>query len=276
MSDCIWTGSETPRAVRGRHVEDCETDDCRGCQRCTEPHCGTCGRTHVDQQTCASCCAATRDDLRAVRTLTGQLRHHAIVGGSDGHLEAARAIPGGEAMVLMGPGGESGDALPSDPMPSLLLLATWEDAWRHELGQPAAAHLADMPTAYGYLSDWLDVAAQKHPAFDEFASDLRRQVARLEAVLHDGIKDDPAGIECFECGGGLVRKMTDHGMDDRWTCRRCRRRYTDPEYHLAIRAMLEEIREAERADVQRDRGGAGDHGIGGTRHRAAQADPVSG
>lgn len=42
----------------------------------------------------------------------------------------------------------------------------------------------------------------------------------------------PALEPCGECSQG--------GHDDRWTCKRCRRQYTDPEYHLAVRAAIEQ------------------------------------
>lgn len=163
---------------------------------------------------------------------------------------------GGEAMAMLGPGspGESRTCLAergldaahvdderwAEQGPPLLVLATWEDDWRIQFGHGGGLR-ATVDRAADYLARNLTRAGSEHPAFDEFAADLRRLRARLEAVIHDQPQGDLAGIPCFDCGGDLERKLTDRGLEDHWTCRRCRRRYTDPEYHLAVRAKIEGV-----------------------------------
>ena len=80
--------------------------------------------------------------------------------------------------------------------------------------------------------------------FEDFARDVRRCRSHLENVLHDENQGDRANVGCFDCGGDLERRLTAGGFEDHWTCRRCRRRYTYAEYNFALRAALEQDREA--------------------------------
>jgi len=238
------------RALPGRHADDCP-GDCSGCQPCTARHCVVCVRGHCDDttpQTCAECVGLIRDHLAAIvdleeRRIIGIHLGHAY---GDGRLNAGPV--GGDAMVMGAdgrylPAGRRGpDEMASDPPLPLLTLATWEDDWRIELGHGGGPR-ATVWRCVDYLSGHLTMMAQRHLAFDEFAADLARVRGRLEAVLRDGDREDHADVSCFECGGRLVRRVGPRGADDHWTCGRCRRRYTDPEYHLAVRAKLEAIRE---------------------------------
>ena len=99
------------------------------------------------------------------------------------------------------------DEWPSDPLPVLPALASWEDFWRQDFGDPVGPP-ATLAGTIGYLMGNLDtghVAAQRHHAFDEFAAEVR---SLLSAVRHTaGLADDPlpAKAQCFECAGDLVR-----------------------------------------------------------------------
>ncbi len=228
---------------------------------CPQRHCCVCSRGHCDDttpQTCAECVGVVRENLTAIVDMHDRLEDEAVHTHADGRLNTGPL--GGDAMVMLSPGSDArarvwarergddvshaGDEVWSDPVPPLLLLATHEDDWRQILGhQPGPT--ATVWRCVDYLGTHLTLMAQKHPAFDEFARDLAQLRGRLEAVLHDGNREDQADVSCFECAGSLVRRITDRGADDHWTCRRCRRRYTDPEYHLAVRAKLEAIREQE-------------------------------
>lgn len=242
-----------------------------GDEPCPHRHCCVCWRGHCDDtnpQTCPECVGLVREDLTAVVDLHDRLEDQAVHTHSDGRLNTGPL--GGDAMVMLGPysdGGadqlarHSGDDrlgypawlgyavestlnLPNDPVPPLLVLATWEDDWRIELGHGGGPR-ATLWRCADYLGTHLTMMAQRHLAFDEFAADVARLRGRMEAVLHDGDREDQADVSCFECGGRLVRKVTNRGADDCWTCGKCRRRYTDPEYHLAVRAKLEAIRDQE-------------------------------
>lgn len=241
------------RAQRDRHHDTCADDTCPGCQPCPHGHCVVCGTNHTDDttpQTCAACVGHTRDDLAAIVDMHERLEPAAIDARSDGRRNAAPM--GGDAMVMLADGRylpagrRSHDEQINDPEPPLLVLATWEDDWRIELGHGGGPR-ATVWSCADYLSTHLTLMAQRHLAFDEFAAHIGKVRARMELVLSEGVREDHADVGCFECGGRLVRRVTQRGADDHWTCGRCRRRYTDPEYHLAVRAKLEAIRDNRKA-----------------------------
>lgn len=277
MSSCIWRGQNNPRALRGRHDEDGCKDQygdpdphCKGCQACTDAHCIVCGIEHVDQLTCPTCVASVRDGLIQIRNLFHQLPEQAISGGDDGRLEAARPIPGGEAMVLMAPGsdarargwaGERGDdtshkadEIDGDSYPPSIMLVTWEDDWRKIKSQPTK-QAATVYSCWNYLDENLHWAARHHEAFDAFAEEVRQQVARLEDVLHAGDRPE-ATVGCLYCRGKLERVFsTKTGFSDDYKCgnphcgRTCRR----PQYLSAVKAAwiaLAEVLPAEYAAIR--------------------------
>lgn len=232
-----------PHGQRYKGPRHPETHD--ECEPCSATHCQVCRSRHLDgdAQTCPQCVGVIRADLRAIAALTVYLPQQAAYGGSHGHLEAAKPIPGGDATVLMAWGGtgttSSPDESPADPIPPLLLLSQWEDDFRAQHRHPGGPR-ATMPSVTGYLHKHLTWAAQHHPAIADFATDLARCRARLENVLRHGDRDDTAAAPCFDCAGRLVRKTTPTGRADHYTCRRCRRDYTVAEYWLALRVALED------------------------------------
>lgn len=211
---------------------------------CTQRHCcvGRCWN-HCDDanpQTCPECVGLVRDHIGEIIRLSEQLPVQAVDGGTEGHLLAGAPIPGGEAMVLLGPGSLGAQASDhehesyADPVPPLLLLATWEDDFRHELGHPAGPR-ATIWRCADYLGEHLTMLAQRHPAFDEFAADLARCRTRLEDVLGEGERDEK-GAPCMDCQTLLVRRSHPrHGLLDEWACPRCRATYTAAEYWNAVR-----------------------------------------
>lgn len=252
MSDCYWRGIELPRGLKDRHTEECEDSDCRGCQTCFLHHCVVCGITHVAEQTCPACIGTIRSNLIEVRNLFAQLPAQALYGGSDGRLEAARPIPGGEAMALIGPSSngravawarERGDDVShllderhGEIAPPELMLVTWEDDWRSLRGQ-AVEDLVSIHTAADYLDTHLHWAAQNHDAFDAFASDISAQVARLEDVLHAGERDELTA-PCLYCRGRIERVYhRKTGFSDNYQCLgKCGRNYSREQYLNAVRA----------------------------------------
>lgn len=251
MSACRYA-PDRGRVLTGHHNPDCADDTCRGCQPCEDDHCQVCTKEHA-AVVCDTCLGAIRDDLRTIVELHGQLpaeaAHH-----------ASATIPGGAATVALGPWSPGHADVYDDPETwglnldndwhPLLTLATWEDVWRDWYGT-ATDLRATIDRAADYLRDHLTDMARQTPRVDadaeeewppdlpQMAADLRQLRGRLEGVLRAGDRDDRAGVACFDCGGQLVRRMTPAGLADRWTCRRCRREYTDPEYRLAVRAKIE-------------------------------------
>ena len=235
-------------------------------QPCERPHCvvGRCWN-HLDDthpQTCPECVGLVRDHLAEIVRLTELLPIQAMQGGNDGHPLAGAAIPGGDATVLLAPGSDARarvwarergdqreaeglrrgydgdythqhDESDADPVPPLLVLATHEDDWRHELGHQAGPR-ATMWRCADYLGQHLTMMAQRHPAFDEFAADLARMRARLEDVLGEGERDE-RGAPCMKCGTIQVRRCHPrHGLLDEWACPRCRTTSTAAEYWKSV------------------------------------------
>lgn len=237
---------DQPRAIVGRHHDDCPGDDCRGCQPCTETHCLCCGKNHA-HAACPACIGHARGDLAAIVTMCGfPLVAEALNRGVNAEatmLLSPTADPQAwrwrATSALMGrvPAAYLEDC--RDERHPTWVLGSWEQLWRDHLDQPTDLRLT-IDRAADYLGRHLtDMGEVLDPPFDEFAKDIHGCRAHLESVLSEGDRDDPAGVGCFDCGGQLVRRMTDTGLDDKWTCRKCERRFTDPEYHLAVRAAIE-------------------------------------
>ena len=257
MSACKYAGRGEPRILVGRHGEECpETsggsdltaEECSGCLPCTLRHCPCCERVHADGA-CPECIAATRDDLLQIAVLCGELPEEAQQRGA--HSEAA---------MLWGWGGLSADpeAMRNRAMSAIMgripawylednpddnnpdnVLNGWERIYRDHFEHYTGLK-ATMSRVVDYLERHLhEFAETEDVPFEDFARDLRSCRAHLQAVMHDQAQGDRANVGCFDCGGDLERRLTEAGFEDHWTCRRCRRRYTDPEYHFALRAQLE-------------------------------------
>lgn len=229
---CLYDRNRGHRIIRGQHDTGCPNiRDCDGCTPCLEPHCSVCGRRHLSNThplNCARCIGRIRGDLTAIVDDCRLLRDQAAHGGSDGRLWAAAPIPGGDAMVLIGPnaGYEAwanratsamfgrvddrylDDHRDGDPVPPLLMLARWEDEWRTALDQEPGPR-ASISRCVAYLDTHLTRMGQTAvPDFVEFARDIAGLRTQLEAVLHDERVPD-LGVDCFECGKRLVRRHRD-------------------------------------------------------------------
>lgn len=200
-----------------------------------------------EPQTCPACVGAVRVDLADLVEAYTLLEPDGLIGltlRGDGTMQrhAHRyELDGGIR-----------DEWSSDPLPVIAALASWEDFWRADYGDPTAGE-ATLTGVVGYLTGNLDTghrAAQTHPAFDEFAANVRqlRSAVRFAA----GLSDVPveAEAECFDCGGQLLRTfrppvapvqrrrkgLPAEGLTDEWTCGWCREVYDQARYFLALRA----------------------------------------
>lgn len=239
MSECIWRGTQQPRAVRNRHTDECTDDYCKGCQPCKERHCLACGINHSLDQLCPSCLNAVRGDLNAVLSMssTRNLRAEAVhASNEDGNLVAGSPIPGGEAMVLLGPWSDGSartlarydaantkdlenDERRGDRMTTQSMLASWAQDWTESGAK-------DLHPAFDDDVTW---AAKHHPAFDDFAREIRQHRAYLEALLHEGEQHD-TGAPCEICGKDLERLWEINAKDDHWWCGRCKKSFDPGEY----------------------------------------------
>lgn len=251
---CRHVSTTQPRLRNDRHLRDCNTSGCPGCEPCepTYGHC-RCGRhlTEHEPRTCARCVGHTRDDLTQIETacadLPGEATHRgvnseaAMLAGPSAD-PAAWGRRASRAMLGRIPADYLEDC--RDELHPLWVLGTWEMCWRRELGHHTEEPLT-IDAALDYLRLQLTYMAQRdEPDFDQFATEIRQCRSHLQAVLHDQNRGDLAGVGCFDCGGDLERRLTTSGLEDVWTCQRCRRRYTPAEYNFALRARLEERRES--------------------------------
>lgn len=219
---CQWNGTDQPRTVVGRHVDDC-LGDCRGCQPCHEPHCIVCRRAH-SIGTCAECMAETRANLREIGRMCAALPEEVEHRGIDGEammLLGPTADPETwghvEASVLAGRLGPDWLEHADGELHPLFVLGGWEMIWRDALDQPDNERLR-LPEAVDYLDRTMAImGGHEHVPFDDFARDLRACVGRLEAVLHDGEQVEK-GAPCPECKKPLTMRWGKQAKDDRWLC----------------------------------------------------------
>jgi hypothetical protein len=253
MSHCYYVGREQPRMIVGRHDDDCPREDCRGCQPCLEPKCRVCGITHANG-TCAECLAETRDNLRSIGrmcdALPAEVEHRGVNGEAmmllgpaadpeaRGHLEASvmagRLTPdaieishlkGCKDSRCMGCAGE---------LHPLYVLGSWDSVWREALDHDEPLGRVELAATVDYLDRTMSYMADfPHVPFEDFARDLRRCVAHLEAVLHDGEQVD-RGAPCMTCHAPLERAWGDDESGDGWKCPRCRERSTEAQYRFAV------------------------------------------
>lgn len=135
------------------------------------------------------------------------------------------------------------DADNRDEPHALWVLGTWDMLITEHYGHERTQRVT-VESAAAYLTANLsDLAQDPDFAFEELASEVKQCRAHMESVLHDQARGDVANIGCFDCGDRLERRLGEHGFEDHWTCRGCRRRYTYAEYNFALRASLESAQE---------------------------------
>lgn len=216
-----------PRFVIGEHDDDCAGQDCSGCLPCRAAHCVVCARSHATAATpvtCTECVSKIREDLDRVADLAPRLRDEAVSGARDGRLAAAAPIPGGAAMVLIGPGVPVDDVhmsreypeihLPRDVQNPSTVLRGWAARWAEWFGH---ARPLGVTASADYLDTHLTTITQATsggtragdpPSVSGFSYDISRLRVAVERVLHD--EDAPErGVECFDCGEQLVRRFAD-------------------------------------------------------------------
>lgn len=236
---CRWNGTESPRVIPGRHDDLCAEETCRGCQPCPDAHCRVCHRAH-SFGTCAECMAETRSNLREIGRMCDSLPEEVENRGIDG-----------EAMMLLGPSADpeawghveaslaAGRLSPEwvevadHELHPAFVLHTWRMMWVDALEQEDAngRQLAD---SLDYLDRTMAImGGHEHLPFEDFAKDLRRCVAHLERVLHDGEQVD-RGAPCMACGATLERTWGKDAEHDGWMCPRCRQTSTEDQYRFAV------------------------------------------
>lgn len=229
---CRYAGRIQPRTLDARHLEECTSDECRGCLPCPMDHCRVCGIAHAEQ-TCAACVGSVRDDLAEIVRLYASLPEEVEVKGVDhealsllgpvadpearGHLRASVAagrLPAdAEGFV---PRDKAGNELP-DPSP-LWTLGTWAMMYRDAFEHTEPSDVATVAGEARYLDAHLTEAGNEPwVPFEQFAQDVRACVAHMERVLHDGEQIE-RGAPCPTCAKPLQRRYGGSAKDDRWVC----------------------------------------------------------
>lgn len=254
---CEWrAGEEEPRVDLVAHAQEAGHWLCVVCALSLRPD---------EPLTCARCLARVREHLSEIvekyallpGVMVGGLYGEPGAPKGEGQVSTERPLPGGDTLALLsgGSAGKSGafgyvlpngerdyshaaDELPGDPQSVAWELARWEDDWRLMRGEPAATKAATVSSAAGYLEVRSLWASNTHPAFDEFAADLRKLRGRLRATV--GIREQhDYGAPCFEpgCGERLERQWTGVASEegDVWACPKCGEQYTYRRYWQEVR-----------------------------------------
>lgn len=227
------TRSNDKRVIPDQHLDTCQGAGpawhpplkwrtCRGCEPCPRRHCILDRQRHLEAdelQTCPECLGKVRRDLVAIVDMltaaSDLLDGWPAVSPSspkDGGGGNERPMPGGDLLVILAHGSwalanpnRALDERPGDPEPIAYELSRYEDDWRREQGQPTATDgTRHLSRTVSYLDQNMGWAAQHHPAFEEFAGELRDYRATLESQLRDGDRPE-RGVACFECGTTLIR-----------------------------------------------------------------------
>lgn len=169
--------------------------------------------------------AETRETLREVARLCDALPDEVEHRGVEG-----------EAMMLLGPAADperrghleasvAAGRVPEDYLEAadhelhpLFVLGSWDGLWREHLEHDEPTTRLTVSSAVDYLDRQLTyMAGEPLIPFEDFARDLRKCRAHLEAVLHDGAQVE-RGAPCPECNKPLTFTWAERVADDRWVC----------------------------------------------------------
>lgn len=153
------------------------------------------------------------------------------------------------------------DQLPTDPQAVSQQLGAWVLDWQDTRDEPQPiGHTPSQIVSYAarYLQVHARWAANTHPAFSDFARDMRELHTRLEQVLDLHTRPEKAPVKCFDCDGTLVevqrevtvtqvdpggkritRRGPVHAEEDGYQCRVCGQTYPPGQYNLALAAAWE-------------------------------------
>ena len=157
-------------------------------------------------------------------------------------------LPGGEALVLSGPGSylahcAESDSRAGDDLPPAVVLHQWAMDWHDYRGELYPHNERTTSRRAGrwaarYLETHARWAASNHDAFDEFCGDLAALVGRLARTTGHLRQERVAAAACFDCGGQLVHRVI-NGLEEEGVvrCRKCGQVYTGARYLLALAAQ---------------------------------------
>lgn len=199
-------------------------------------------------------------DLTAIEDMFARLGQEAINRAGDPE------IPGGAAMVLLGPGadleafgyaqmselmgrtsGRTELALRSDVEPPLSFLASWSDIVRAERGQEPSKQEPGVAAEVKFLRsvlDWmLSDNGDGEPVFiqvEDFSNQLHRVRRAMESVLRDGDHPDRINARCRECDARPRLEVNPGARFFKWRCPACHAEYDDRGVANCWHAMIAE------------------------------------
>jgi hypothetical protein len=192
-------------------------------------------------------------DLTEILALVIQLPAQAIDDSS------ARLMPGGRAMVELGPvanleaWGHMQDATertgraytsaededPDEAWSAFQLVEFWSEQWRreHDAEYDKRPTIATEVNFLRYLLGW---AWDNEPMWDAFAADIRRARVRLEDILSEGKRVEKTRVLCHLCDEPrhLIRLVGADGREDTWKCPACKARIDADGFGRAYAKML--------------------------------------
>lgn len=168
-------------------------------------------------------------------------------------------LPGGEALVLSGPGSylahcAESDSRAGDDLPPAVVLHQWAMDWHDYRGELYPHNERTTSRRAGrwaarYLETHARWAASNHDAFDEFCGDLAALVGRLARTTGHVRKERSAGARCFDCRAGQLVHPVDltTGLEVEHVirCQACGETYDPPRYAMALKAAIEESSQRE-------------------------------
>lgn len=193
-----------------------ETDEQQAPRKCF-----VCGRRELDAtelQTCVGCINSTRRQLLEIVDLYPEMSPQmAERAGAAAPLDPTGTrssdipMPGGDALVMLAGGSGRRHYDDRTDVDSIVgALALWEDDWRTHFGVKAATRTATLGNVTTYLLDNLARAAQWHPAFDEFAREVRQHHYAVLRVTGNGDVLEK-GAPCPYCGSRIIRRYANAG-----------------------------------------------------------------
>lgn len=190
--------------------------------------------------------------LREIGRMYANLADQALAAADDPD------IPGGDAMVMLGPGADveafgymqlsaimgridMESVVLDDIEPPLSFLASWVDIIREERGQHPSNRRATIQGELAYLwgaLDWMtSVDEDGEPWWlpaDDFSTQLRKVRHALESVVHDGFRP-VRGMPCLYCRSDLLRDFSPRdGFLDSYTCEGCGKPYEKANYEYVV------------------------------------------
>lgn len=273
MTACRWTGNDSPRVVRGRHLAGCAAENaqegagraagvgvgvgtseveigaqigetgCEGCQPCERPHClvgfygerGDC-QTHAES-VCPACLGKVREHLSEIVRLTGLPLVEQVLAGGSVDTEAADLLGPAANPVQWRQRGNHGHIYEPDSRLGWHTHPLSVLGWFDMLVAEHLGHTRTTRITVTRAATYLDTNLTYLAADMEFDfPDLANALAACREHLERVLHDGEqreTGAPCMKCRVPLWLIRDD---TDYWQCPRCRQTSTEDQYRFAVMA----------------------------------------